>query len=80
MSASDIIMAVTALLGGLGGGIKWMLHRFDEKIDAMEARLDVLERRERIYLRRIYAVEAAARAAGVPIPETPGWPIEEDEA
>ena len=73
----------------IGGGIKYLLMRVDEKnrqaaAEQQKARTELNERLHQeitdlrtVVNRRVYALEAYIQAMpGVQLPETPGWPPE----
>lgn len=72
-----VIGAVVAVvLSGVGGFILWWLRQLDKRFDALQARVNMLEKRDRlnwIYIQRL-TISHTKHAPGIPLPDPPdGW-------
>ena len=74
-----IIGALGTLIGIAGGGIGWFIKRIDDKVSRLERRIRRLERHKIAAVLHIARLEGEIIRMGGVLPDTPGWPPDEEE-
>ena len=82
MSGTEVAAIVGSLgtiLMLIGGGIGWFVKRIDDKVARLERRIRRLERHKIAAVRHIGRLEGEIIRMGGVLPETEGWPPDEEE-
>lgn len=81
MNGSEIaavIGALGTLMTVLGGAVGWFVKRVDERVNRLERRIGRLERHKITAIRHISRLEIELTRMGGTIPQTDGWPPDDD--